>query len=334
MAKVVRVVINHHFLPVKFDSFAKGTIVPFDIYIKRYNDFVIVIEAGTLLDEVLYSKLSQHLNIYVSKDDSKRLKKYCSLHKTIDFGDQKKDPINAVLGMKETLSTIHETQEKLFFVYSTVLDLMKSIFESSNETLPLEAISSCVHEIATLLQTKENVFPLVLKIFPNEYSTYHHSTNVACFAAIIGNNIQLKHQELVELTFAALLHDIGKLRIDDTILEKTSYLEDDEYESVKLHSQLGYEILNQNHIDNETILKAVRYHHERLDGSGYPDRLRGKIIPRNARIIAVCDVFDALTTNRTFRDYYTSFEALLLMKREMHTQLDEKFVDMFIQLHR
>ncbi len=337
MAKVGRIVINHNFTPVKVDSFVKGEIVAFDIYIKRYNDFVIIIQAGTVLDESLYEKLSQHTEVYISNQDLTKFKAYKSLDETIyldDSSDKKKDVLAAALTIKEKSSAISGIDDRLFFVYSTVSDLMESIFESGNEKLPLDALSSCVNEIVHLFQTKENVLPLILKMIPNEYSTHNHSTDVAYFAAMIGSIMKMKNQELIDLTFTALLHDIGKLRIDDTILEKTSFLEEEEFESVKHHSQMGYEILKQNGIDNQTILKGVRHHHERLDGSGYPDGLKGKIIPKNARIIGVCDAFDALTTNRTFRANYTSFEALLLMKRQMHTQFDEKFVDIFIQLHR
>ncbi|PHM16549.1 MAG: hypothetical protein CJD30_11035 [Sulfuricurvum sp. PD_MW2] len=328
MAKVVRVVINSHFSTIKLDMLRKGEPVPFDMYVKRYNDFVIIIEAGTVLDEVLYEKLSQHLQIYISKNDSKKLQEY-----TVDLNDENPQK-GQVSRSQEKLSESTDLEKQLASVYSSASDLMESIFESGNEKLPLDAISNCVYKIVNTFESGENVLPLVLKIFPNEYSTHDHSIDVAYLAAIIGKMIKLNNQELFNLIFAALLHDVGKLRIDDTILEKTSFLEDDEFESVKLHSELGYEILKLNGIDNQTVLKGVRYHHERLDGSGYPEGLKGKMIPRSARIIAICDVFDALTTNRTYRTHFTSFEALLLMKREMHTQLDETFVDMLIQLHR
>lgn len=333
MTKVVRIVINHQYTPIKPDMLVKGEIVPFDIFIKRYNNFVIIIESGTLLDEGLLEKLSLHPEIYISKSDSSTFKTYSSFNHTINL-DEERDPLLAALTLKEKSSLITDMEERLFFVYSTVSDLMEFIFESGNEKLPIDALTSCVNEMVDLFQTKENALPRILKIIPHEYSTHNHSTNVAYFAAIIGNMMKMKNQELFDLIFAALMHDIGKLRIDETILGKRTSLEEDEFESVKLHSQLGREILKQNGIDNETILKGVKHHHERLDGSGYPDGLRGKIIPRNARIIGVCDVFDALTTNRTFRDNYSSFEALQLMKYEMYKQFDETFVDIFIQLHR
>jgi len=167
---------------------------------------------------------------------------------------------------------------------------------------------------------------------PEEYTIHNHSNNVAFFSAIIGNKLKMSQEELIDLTYAALVHDIGKVRIDSMILEKPSALAENEFELVKEHSQIGYDILVKNGIVNQMILKAVKHHHERLDGSGYPDGLRGKMIPKAARIIGMCDTFDALTTKRTFRKSYTSFESLLLMKRDMHTQFDESFIDIFTQL--
>ncbi len=337
MAKVVRLIINDQYLPLKTDKFVKGEVVPFDVYIKRYNDFVIIIEAGTLLNEALYNKLLQQERIYIVNHDVKKLKSYFSHSAVISLDEENTnnlDPLSAALAIKEKSSAISEIEKRLFFVYSTVSELMESIFESGNEELPLDALSGCVNEIVNVLSDKAHVLPIILKILPDTYSTYHHSSNVTYFATILGIMLKMNNEELIDLSFSALLHDIGKLRIDESILEKSSSLNDDEFESIKHHPLMGCEILEQNGIENQTILKGVRHHHERLDGSGYPDGLRGKLIPQNARIIGVCDVFDALTTNRTFRENYTSFEALLLMKREMHMQLDEKLVDMFIQLHR
>lgn len=328
MAKVARIFINHQYASIKPDALVKGGIVPFDIYIKRYNDFVIIIEAGTLLDESLYEKLVHHQELFIYKSDMPKVKSDSS------HMEGQRDPLLAAVTLREKSSLTVNAEERLFVVYSTVSEVMESIFESANEKLPLEALSACVHEIVEVLHSESNLLPIVLKMMPDDYTTHQHSTNVAYFATILGIMMKMKKQELIDLTFAALLHDIGKLRIEAAILEKPCSLEEDEFESVKHHSQMGCEILEQNGIVNQTILKGILHHHERLDGSGYPDQLKGKVIPKVSRIIGVCDVFDALTTNRTFRENYTSFEALLLMKREMHKQFDELLIDLFIQMHR
>lgn len=337
MKKIIRLPLTHSYSPITPDILVIGEIVPFDIHIKRYNDFVVIIKAGTLLDETLIEKLMKQDQIFVFKNHSDKLNDYRSLHSTINLSDaihDITDPISDALSIKEKNSSITALEEKLLFVYSTSAKLMRYFFNSDGEKLNSEALNQCSTEIVDTLQTDVNVMPLVLQMLPNEYSVYQHSTNVAFFASIIGKTIHMSRKELIELTYAGLVHDIGKKRISSTLLAKPSRLEEDEYELIKNHSLYGYEILKMNGILAPNILNGVKYHHEKLDGSGYPEGLRGKMIPKGARILSMCDVFDALTTKRSFRKSYTSFEALHIMKREMSSQFDEHFVDIFIKMHR
>lgn len=337
MAKVVKVIINREYSPINADILIIGEVIPFDIYIKRYNDFVVIIEAGTILDERLMPILMKHEMMYIKHHDSSKLREYTSLHNPVIVLKHSKkilDPISEALKITEKNGRISDLKRKLFFVYSTTAELSQYLFEKGDENLHRDALYACVREIVDTLKTDVNVMPILLKFMPEEYTTHNHSTNVAFFSAIIGYKLKMNQEALIDLTYAGLLHDIGKIRIDSEILEKPSYLEENEFEKVKQHSLIGYKILANNGIVNQTILNGVKHHHERLDGSGYPDGLRDKTIPKVARILGMCDTFDALTTKRTFRKNYTSFEALLLMKRDMNTQFDESLVDIFIQMLR
>lgn len=337
MPKIAKIIINHEYNPIRMDILIKGEIIPFDVYIKRFNDFVIIIEAGKILDEALITVLMKHDIMYINHHDSDKLSDYISHHNSITLSNNTKkteDPISEALKIKERNEHIGVLKRKLSFVYLTTSELMKYLFDKGDEKLHREALYACVREIVDTLNTDINVMPTILKFMPEEYTTYHHSTNVAFFSVIIGYKLKMSQQELLDLTYAGLVHDIGKIRIDSIILEKPSSLEENEFELVKEHAQIGYDILEKNGIVNQMILKAVKHHHERLDGSGYPDGLRGKMIPKAARVIGMCDTFDALTTKRTFRKSYSSFESLLLMKRDMHTQFDESLVDIFIQMLR
>ena len=337
MTKIAKIIINHEYNPIDIDLLIKGEMISFDVYIKRYNDFVIIIESGTILDENLMMKLMNHETIYINHHDSGKFREYTTLHNpriVLNHSKKTVDPILEALKITENNGYISDLKRKLFFVYSTTAELMQYLFDKGDENLHREALYTCVREIVNTLNTDVNTMPIILKFMPEENTTNNHSTNVACFAAIIGSKLKMNQEELINLTYAGLVHDIGKLRIDSVILEKPSYLEENEFELVKEHSQIGCDILEKNGVVNQMMLKGVKYHHERLDGSGYPDGLRGKMIPKAARIIGMCDAFDALTTKRTFRKNYTSFEALLLMKRDMHTQFDESLVDIFIHMLR
>lgn len=334
MHKVVRRVLNHKYTTIDPDILVEGSSIDFDCYIKRFDDYVIIIKAGTLITAELASKIRQNKKLYVLNLLLDNVKAYCKQYGLTKIRNIQsvEEILPRVLSLNEQLREVTTVEKKIERVYQTTVELMEAIFSEMSEKLPLNALEICVEAITECLETDINVMSAVLHLTPHEYSTHHHSTNVAFFSAILGEATGLTKKDLKDVTYAALLHDIGKIKIDQEILIKTSYLENKEFEAVQRHSVFGLNILQANAIENQKILDGVHYHHEKLDGKGYPDRLRGKRIPKVARIIGMCDAFDALTTNRTYRVNYSSYEALMLMKQEMAQQFDEYYTDTFIRL--
>jgi HD-GYP domain-containing protein (c-di-GMP phosphodiesterase class II) len=143
--------------------------------------------------------------------------------------------------------------------------------------------------------------------------------------------MKLGRTELRDLAFAAVLHDIGKLVVIEKVLNKPGSLDDDEWEILKSHPEVGAAI-----IENMEFLAGavpfVRHHHERYDGKGYPDRLMGEQIPLGARIIAVADAFDAMTTDRSYRKALSREVALNTMIAKAGSQFDPKAMEAFMEL--
>lgn len=131
--------------------------------------------------------------------------------------------------------------------------------------------------------------------------TYKHCLRVAMLSTSIANELHLPQTDIKDVIVAALLHDIGKSNIDHEIIVKPGKLTDEEFEKIKQHPLIGYEILRRTGGYNANILSGVLFHQEKFDGSGYPTGLSGRKIPLIARIITVSDVFDALTSNRPYR---------------------------------
>ena len=153
--------------------------------------------------------------------------------------------------------------------------------------------------------------------------TKGHSLNVANYSELIGREMGLSDREINTLRTAALLHDIGKLSVPDWILLKPAPLTDDEFRFIKLHTIVGEKLLSR--VEGfEEVAKIVRWHHERVDGSGYPDGLKGDEIPLFARIVAVADIYDALTSDRPYRKALSPSEALSLLEK---MPLDREVVD-------
>ncbi len=146
-------------------------------------------------------------------------------------------------------------------------------------------------------------------------SVYAHSINVALIARILGTWLKYDYETIDQLTIAGLLHDIGKLKVPKNILEKPGKLTEIEFEVIKTHPRMGYETLLPFNLD-ERIMSAVLHHHERCDGTGYPDRLKGKDIDDFTMIIAVADVYDAMTAARTYRDPMCPFQVIATFEDE------------------
>ncbi|VDN47282.1 Metal dependent phosphohydrolase (fragment) [Petrocella atlantisensis] len=156
-------------------------------------------------------------------------------------------------------------------------------------------------------------------------STKEHCKNVMIYAERLGRS--LGYLDIEKLKYAAYFHDIGKLNIPEEILSKPSKLTEEEYEIIKKHPQIGYEYLNG--IGVEEIQDTALYHHERMDGEGYPMGFYGDQIPVEARIVAIADVYDALTSDRPYREAMCHEDAIRLMKNDKGA-FDQKYLVCFI----
>jgi len=160
-------------------------------------------------------------------------------------------------------------------------------------------------------------------------NTSDHSKKVAEYALILGKSLKLKKGEMSKLKICALLHDIGKISISDTILEKTGEYTDEELEQLKNHSQIGADIASRIP-QMEACANSILHHHERYNGSGYPDGLRGNEIPLESRIIAIADTFVNMTYEATTQDKLTFEQAIEELKRHSGTQFDPSLVNRFV----
>ena len=166
-----------------------------------------------------------------------------------------------------------------------------------------------------------------------DHYTKEHSDRVAEYAKLFGIHLQLNEDELKTLVLAADFHDIGKIGISDAVLLKEGKLTDEEYAKIKLHPIISVNILAGSETFKDAI-PAVRHHHERIDGKGYPDGLKGEEIPMLARILSICDTFDAITSRRVYREKMTIEAALSEIDRVKDTQLDKMISESFIQFVR
>jgi putative nucleotidyltransferase with HDIG domain len=190
-----------------------------------------------------------------------------------------------------------------------------------------------LHQLATSDEELlgRDLHALLAALEARDPSTREHTRRVASLAVGVGAELRLPLARQRTLAVAALMHDVGKLRTPIDILRKPGRLDDAEFAEIRMHPQHGVEILRRvgGFRDVEPLIAA---HHERLDGSGYPCGLRGDEVPLEARILAVCDVFDALTSDRAYRGAWTCADAVAQLVRERGTRLDAAAVDALLAI--
>jgi len=175
----------------------------------------------------------------------------------------------------------------------------------------------------------------LMSLTSKDYYTYTHSVNVSILGVALLRRVRrCQHNACRVFGMGALLHDIGKCRIDPEILTKPGKLTDQEFAVIKTHPVIGYELLAAGGELPEEALSIVRWHHERFGGGGYPDGLSGSAIPEAAAITCACDVYDALTTNRSYRKAMTGVEAMELMTGPMADHFSPEILRTFLAMIR
>ena len=177
----------------------------------------------------------------------------------------------------------------------------------------------------------ESIETLRFTVEAKDPYTRGHSDRVSEYSVLIGKQLNLSDEDLKTLQIGGLFHDVGKIGVPDSILLKTERLTDDEYSEIKNHPAIGAHILS-NATIFKNIIPIVKHHHEKYDGTGYPGKLKGEDIPLFARIAAIADTFDAMTSKRTYRDSL----GLDIVKSEIErckgTQFDPHLADIFLDI--
>ncbi|MCI8471289.1 MAG: HD domain-containing protein [Clostridia bacterium] len=177
----------------------------------------------------------------------------------------------------------------------------------------------------------ESIETLRYTVEAKDSYTRGHSDRVSAYSVLIGKKLNLSEDKLKTLQIGGLFHDIGKIGVPDSILLKEGKLTDDEYSEIKNHPSIGAHILSTASIFQD-IIPIVKHHHEKYDGKGYPSRLKEEEIPYLARITAIADSFDAMTSKRTYRDSLPLETVISEFERCKGTQFDPQLTDIFLDI--
>lgn len=302
-------------ISLKLESLKIGEDLLFDIYIKRDNDYYIIVESGVIITQELYDKLKKQTKLFVKKEDAVKLQLSCE-------------------SLKHYLMySKGDVVKSLDFLYTINNKIFETYLESKENKIDLRCVNSLINSIIYLISQDRGYLKKMLPHFLNQHELSSHSLHVAIYSLKIGFVSNFTIEKLLKLGTAALLHDIGLKKIDDQIIQKNDKLTLEELESIQQHALYSFEIAKDNSIHDSDILDGILHHHENYNGSGYPAHLKGKDITDFAAIIGIADVFDALTNIRANREAYNSFQALKIMMqdKEMADRFNSRFLQLFLK---
>ncbi len=217
-----------------------------------------------------------------------------------------------------------ETREKCMQVVSNIFERLKN-----QGNLDVAALDDMIPSILDEIFSQKDIINCLHHISSIDDDTMAHCINTTIYGILIGKRKNLSREQLTTLAKGSILHDIGKVDLNENILLKATSLTPEEYSHIKEHSTFGYALLKNNSSLAEEAKLIALQHHERLDGSGYPAGLKGDHIHLFARITAIADMFDALTTARCYRKSMSNYKAYKILTEDADTgKLDKNLVNL------
>lgn len=214
-----------------------------------------------------------------------------------------------------------------------VQDFKSKINEVVLKNAPLEVdalLDDALDLISQGQQSSFSVFDMLHSMRESDDTTYTHCINVGLFCNVFAGWLRLSEEDARLATLCGLLHDVGKLKVPDELLKKTEAYTEEEKIAIKAHTREGYLLVKNLDIDNH-IKNAILTHHERCDGSGYPFGLSGFRIDPYAKMVAIADVYDAMTSNRAYRNAMSPIQAIEMMQEEGLQKYDVRFIMIFLE---
>lgn len=307
---------SYFFTPIIKDILKEGKTYPYSLY-RQVDEkiFGLILKKDELLNPSIDTQyVKKNTPIYIKSSERRHYQQY--IQKNIS------DMIN-----NENISL----DSKASLINHIATETMNDLFESDVTSENLSKIDTVINHSIKLMLSEYKAMQSMLKVTSYDYYTYTHCIDVATYAIAFGIFLNFEENDLGVLGKAAMLHDLGKKEIDSNIITKNGKLTKEEFEIVKAHPVYSVKLLKEMGETEKKLLTAIAQHHEKCNGKGYPLGLKDNEISEFAKIISICDVFNALTTRRTYKDRMSSFNAFEIMCNEMIDDLSKVHLLKFIK---
>lgn len=276
-----------------------------------FMDGKVLIGKGVPLSQIIIDKLK-------SKYAFSRVEIYSDNHEEEAESEKNIKP--------KTIEEIDESFNELSYNVESIFKNIQNI-----QAAGIKEVREFAMSIQTELQHTSSVVKNIVLYGSGIDTIYRHSVNVAALSTLLARWIGLSSEQINLLTYSAILHDFGKTKIDNKILEKQGPLTKKEFEIIKSHPVIAYDFIKKIPFLDKSVSYGALMHHEKLDGSGYPLGLSGNKIHQFAKIIAIADVFDAVNSDRVYKKSKGPFEALEIIQKESIGKLDYGYCEIFIK---
>lgn len=291
----------------------------FNVYIKSKNNKMILLISA---NNTAPASLINFKTVYIELLD---------FIKFIEKREKNKIYVNLIEAEIETDEVI---KKEIFNVYSISAKQISDVFNDPSNSKSLDKIENTAKKLVSIIFDNNYSIKHFFTIMSNYYSDNTHSVNVAIYSIFFGKYLNLPYDDLLKIGIASLLHDIGKTKIDNKIIYKAGVLDSLEYETIKNHSKFSYLLAMSLGIKDKEILFAILHHHEKIDGTGYPKKINNHEISLFAKILGISEVFDSLSTKHMYKDKLSTFESLIIMKKEMKDFFDPYILSQFILMFK
>jgi HD-GYP domain-containing protein (c-di-GMP phosphodiesterase class II) len=331
--------LSNKYLPIDKIIVAEGVIFDFNLFlptssknqIELFKDKNLAIST----QDIIY--LDGKKTLYVNEAEHERYKIYLQ---SITQSDDK-DELEKLQNIELIEDTPYEAvtvdinfEEKSEVMYEGASKILDELFKNPETLGGYEKSKDVVNGLVQSVLDDNFTLKSLMSIAAHDYYTHTHSINVAIYSLSLGSYLKLDKTSLAELGESALLHDLGKSKIDTSIINKNGKLTEEEFKKIQSHPALGYSIGVKIGIKNQKVLNGIRHHHEKMDGSGYPYGYSEFEIPLYARIVGLCDIFDALTSRRSYKEPMSTFDAMKLMRSQMKNHIDLNLLNNMVSMFK